>query len=201
VWKIDETLTVLHAAVVRAPTQGARQNTLLTGSYEGIHELRWSGRHWHRGQISPGANALGNKSGAPRGTSEVAVGCLRSGVRFLAAIEPWHGNQVVIYLPRREGGYDRVILDDSLSEGHALVVADFDGDGDDEIIAGWRGSGGGLNRYDADDGSDQPFRKSELDRGIAVEGAVATDINGDGRLDLVAIAGRTGNLVWYENKR
>ena len=89
------------------------------------------------------------------------------------------------------------MLDETLSEGHALVVADFDGDKQDEIVAGWRGGGGGLTLYKWVDRSCQKF---PLDRGIAVEGAVAADINGDGRLDLVVISGRTNKLVWYEGK-
>ena len=43
--------------------------------------------------------------------------------------------------------YQRLVLDNTLAEGHALVVADFDGDGQDEIVAGWRAGGGGLNLY------------------------------------------------------
>jgi len=49
------------------------------------------------------------------------------------------------------------------------------------------------------DASGSKFTRIELDHGIAVEGAVAADLNLDGRLDLVVIAGRTNNLAWYEN--
>jgi hypothetical protein len=95
------------------------------------------------------------------------------------------------------------VLDNSLSEGHVLVTADFDGDGDDEIVAGWRGGGGGLTLYDPldRDPSRFSFQKVPLDQGIAAEGAAVADINGDGRLDLVVNAGRSRNLVWYENRR
>ena len=55
--------------------------------------------------------------------------------------------------------------------------------------------------YDVVDSDSLRFQSISLDRGIAAEGAVAADINADGRLDLVVNAGRTKNLVWYENRR
>ena len=33
------------------------------------------------------------------------------------------------------------MIDTTLKEGHALWVADVDGDGDDEVFAGYRGPG------------------------------------------------------------
>jgi len=138
--------------------------------------------------------------GASRGSSEVVPGHLGPGQPMLAAIEPWHGHQVVVYTPGESGRpWKRRVLDDTLSEGHALVVADFDGDGADEIVAGWRRGDGGLRLYDPADTAGDRFTTTELDRGITVEGAVAADINLNGKPDLVVIAGRSNNLVWYEN--
>ena len=97
--------------------------------------------------------------------------------------------------------WQRRVLDDTLHEGHALVVADFDGDGHDEIIAGWRAGGGGLRLYRAADAEGERFEKTDLDPGMPAKGAVAVDLNGDGRLDLVVNAGRTNKLVWYENRK
>ena len=45
----------------------------------------------------------------------------------------------------------------------------------------------------------QQFKAFEIDPAMPTEGAVAADINGDGKLDLVVIASRTNQLVWYEN--
>jgi hypothetical protein len=45
----------------------------------------------------------------------------------LAAIEPWHGNQVVIYR-EREAKWERNVIDSSLTDGHTIIAADFDGD-------------------------------------------------------------------------
>ena len=69
--------------------------------------------------------------------------------------------------------------------------------GADEVVAGWRGAGGGLAVYAK--GPDGAFHKTEVERGIAIECLVAADLNGDRRPDLVASAGRSNQLVWYEN--
>ena len=151
-------------------------------------------------QLAAGAPPVNDKPGAARGTSEVAVLRLAKGRLMLAAIEPWHGHQVVVYSPPEgEGLWQRHVIDDTLQEGHALVTADFDGDGMDEIVAGWRAGGGGLRLYKATDATGREFKAFDIDRAVPAEGAVAADINGDGKPDLVVIAGRTNQLVWYEN--
>ena len=80
-----------------------------------------------------------------------------------------------------------------------MVTADFDGDGFDEIIAGHRGADYNLfiYRYRPDSGS---WTRIPLDLGgIAVSSLAAEYINGDGRLDILAIGSATNNVVWYEN--
>ena len=42
------------------------------------------------------------------------------------------------------------MIDDTLADGHALWVADVDGDGDGEIFAGHRGKDHGVSMYDFD---------------------------------------------------
>jgi hypothetical protein len=215
VWKIDETLTVLHGLWV-GDLDGDGRDEVLTASFEGIFrfdlQASGAGARWEKRHISAGAPPADKKPGSPRGSSEIMPGKFGRDRPFLAAIEPWHGNEVVVYTsnglsPKPSaggnvgGGWDRRVLDDTLNEGHALVVADFDGDGVDEIIAGWRAGGGGLRLYRPADAKGERCTKSDLDPGMPAEGAVAADINGDGRLDLVVVAGRANKLVWYEQVR
>ncbi len=202
-WRIDETLTVLHAMHLADLDEDGRDE-ILTASFEGICRLDFDGdgpqARWHKRQIAPGAPPASRQPGASRGSSEVASGLLGPSRPMIVAIEPWHGHEVVVYTPAGGGRtWKRHVLDDTLREGHALVVADFDRDGVDEIVAGWRRGEGGLALYDPVDPAGSSFAKVTLDKGIMVEGAVAADINLDGRLDLAAIALRSDNLTWYEN--
>ena len=203
VWKIDETLTVLHGLYV-GDLDGDGRDEILTASFEGISRFDFEGDasngQWRKTQISPGLQPADAKSGTTRGSSDVVPGSLGPGRPLLAAIEPWHGHQVVLYLPDQSGQWQRRVLDETLDQGHALIVADFDGDGVDEIVAGWRGGEGGLVMYDlSDDG--RRFTRIEIERGITIDGAVAADINLNGKLDIVAVAGRSNRLVWYENRQ
>jgi len=203
-WKIDETLTVLHGLYVADLDRDGRDE-ILTASFEGIHRFEFQGEGsaapWQKVHLAPGAEPVDDKPGTARGTSEVVPGRLGPSRPMLAAIEPWHGHQVVVYTPTEAGDWNRHVLDHTLREGHALVVADFDGDGADEIVAGWRGDGGGLALYDLTELSGHlDTVKVDLDRGITVEGAVAADISHNGKPDLVVVASRSNNLVWYENR-
>ncbi|MGA2034172.1 MAG: VCBS repeat-containing protein [Thermoguttaceae bacterium] len=199
VWKIDETLTVLHGIRV-VDLDCCGRDAILTASFEGIHRFDYKGQgrqtRWRKVQLAAGAPPVNDQPGAARGTSEVAVLRLAKGRLMLAAIEPWHGHQVVVYSPPQGAGlWQRQVIDDTLQEGHALVTADFDGDGQDEIVAGWRAGGGGLRLYKATDATGREFKSYDLDPGMPAEGAVAADINGDGKPDLVVIGGRPRRRV------
>ncbi len=204
VWKIDESLTVLHGICV-ADIDGDGRDEILTASFEGIHRFDFKGQgpaaRWRKVQLAKGAPPVNNTPGAARGSSEVAVLHLAKGRLMLAAIEPWHGHQVVVYSPPEgDGLWHRHVLDDTLQEGHALATGDFDGDGMVVFVAGWRAGGGGLRLYKATDVRGREFKTYDLDPGMPAEGAVAADINGDGKLDLVVIGGRKNQLAWYENR-
>ncbi len=208
-WRIDESLTVLHGIHV-GDLDGDGRDEILTASFEGIARFDFEGPRaaadspgagsWRRASIGSGAPPRDASPGSARGSSEVAPGNLAPGAPFIAAIEPWHGNMVVVYVHSRPGAsWARIVLDETLVEGHALAAEDLDGDGAGEIVAGWRGSGGGLVVFDARDPSGTKWTRTAIDPAIAVEGLVIADMDGDGRKDLVANAGRSNALAWYEN--
>jgi len=195
---IDDSLTVVHGVEV-LDWDGDGRDEILTASFEGVHLFHSTGRgqglRWAKTQL-----ASGDQLSRPRrGASEIAVGRIRDR-RFLATLEPWHGEQVVVYFEGKRGElWRRHVIDDSFREGHALACADLDGDGNDEIVAGFRGRGTSLYVYYATDPSGANWERQTLDMQMAASGVVVSDLNGDSRLDIVAIGASTGTVKWYEN--
>jgi hypothetical protein len=197
---IDDSLPVVHGIHVMDWDDDGRDE-LLTASFEGIHLFHSTGRgtdlRWTRTRLGAGEQA----SQPRRGASEVTVGQIR-GRRFLATIEPWHGEQVVVYFEGKRGElWTRHVIDATFHDGHALACADLDNDGNDEIVAGFRGPGTSLYVYRVTDSSGTRWERQTLDTEIAASGVVIADLNGDGRPDVVAIGASTGNVKWYENLR
>jgi hypothetical protein len=187
----DENTGVVHGIFITDWDRDGRDE-ILTAGFGGIHLFKMGndGR-WARTEIARGDPAPWPKSGS----SDIAVG--RSGAnRFLAAIEPWHGNQVAIYR-EQSGSWERSVIDDSLVDGHTIVTADLNGDGSDEVIAGYRGSGRSVYIYYAGSAG---WARAPLDSGgMAAAACAVADLNGDDRVDIVCIGSATANLKWYEN--
>jgi hypothetical protein len=174
---------------------GDGRDEFLTAGFEGIHLFKLAkGGKWTRTEIAKGDPAPWPKSGS----SDVAVGKV-GGERFLAAIEPWHGNQVAIY--RRNGdAWRRTVIDNSLADGHTIHTVDLNADGNDEVVAGYRGQGHNVYIYSAADANGTNWSKQVLDAGgMAAAACAVADLNGDGRPDIACIGSATANLKWYEN--
>jgi hypothetical protein len=170
------------------------RDAILIGSFLGIHLFRYGANaQWTRTEIAKGNPAPWPKSG----NGDIAVGALK-GERFLAAIEPWHGNQVVVYR-ETHGVWNREVIDDTLLDGHTVVTGDFDGDGSDEIVAGFRGKPHGVYLYKYDG---RRWNRQILDSGdMAAAACTIADLDGDGLPDIACIGSATHNLKWYRNAR
>jgi len=187
----DENEGVVHGIYV-IDWDGDGRDEILTASFVGLHlyKLGKDGR-WSRTEIAKGDPAPWPKGGS----SDVAVG-RTGGARYIAAIEPWHGNQVAVYR-QKSATWERRVIDDTLVDGHTIWTADLNGDGDDEIIAGFRGGKRSVFIYYFDG---EGWSKQVLDDGgMAAAACAAADLNGDGRIDVACIGSATANLKWYEN--
>ena len=156
---------MIHAIEVRPLPATQGRSVVLTADNEGVSIVG-------EGLITDGASfTLTSRPLVPgaqgerpkRGCSEIHLGRLGKDRYFLATIEPWHGSEVVVW-PETEPGSlkfgSRTVLDATLADGHALWVADVDGDGDDEVFAGHRGKDHRVSMYDLD----QQDRQMDPDR-------------------------------------
>ncbi len=208
----DNTLHVVHNFDV-VDLERYDQNyigNLLVASYEGV---TWVGyrasldltQTWRYARIGLGDQSQPDKN---RGASEVRLGRIKDKQPIIATIEPWHGNQVVIYRPDGTDlskPWKRTVIDKELKWGHALAWADLDGDGQDELIVGVRDSLSpkdqcGVRIYRLQ--SDGRWISERLDPGgVAVEDMVVADLNGDGKPDIIAVGRATGNVRIYWNEQ
>ena len=202
---LDESLNRMHNHTHLDWDGDARIDTI-TASEEGITLIRKVGDSFQKSQLGSGA-----ASDKPelRGAGEIKVGKLKSGIRFLASVEPMHGTSVAIYVENRDGSLPlkRTVIEESMKQGHAVWTADLDGDGSDELLIGHREAGTGevpgpgLYVFSCDDSTGQKWTKHVIDNGgIAVEDAIIADFTGDGKLDLLAGGRATQNVKLYVNQ-
>ncbi len=138
---------------------------------------------------------------------EIRDGRLPNGRRFIATIEPKHGSVSAVYTQPENPGqlWQRItVLDDQLKDGHALACADFLGAGYDQIVVGWRAMNDpgvpGIKLFTPLTPDGSKWRKTRISGAkVAVEDIKVADMNNDGKIDIVAAARQTKNLVIFLN--
>lgn len=205
---LNQDLQVMHN-FWPIPAASGKGEDILTASYDGVHRLQREKAEapWKAVKLGEG-NQTGPKSN--RGASEIKMGKFKDGTGYIATIEPWHGNQVVVYTPGKSGElWKRTVVDESLKWGHAVSCADLDGDGDEELIIGIRddlsnkaGEKSGIRVYKSTAGHWEKWSRQLIDEsGVAVEDAAVGDLDGDGRPDIVAVGRATRNGRIYFNRK
>jgi hypothetical protein len=152
--------------------------------------------------LSPGHDS----EKAPRlGASDANIGTY-DGKRMLASVEPWHGNEVVIYT-EAGGKWNRRVIFDKVSSGHEIAVADLNGDGRADVIANDNSrvsertpnaTPGVHVFYAPDDPVTGEWKYQRLEDKSGMNGCVVADMNNDRRPDVVCTGGG-GVTRWYEN--
>ena len=193
-WKtelLDETLHMTHNF---DPVQWDNdpEKELLVGSKEGVFLLSDK----KLTQLS------GTESG---GAGEVRLGKLGNGKRFFATVEPMHGTNLVLYTESGSTPWARKVLDSTLVDGHAVACGDLAKSGSDQIVVGWRAMGKpgvkvGIKMFTPQDSEGKEWKATLVDDNqMACEDLTLADLNGDGRLDIVAAGRATKNLKVYWN--
>jgi hypothetical protein len=190
-WKhtaIDQSMHLTHNLDV---VENGKSELIYVGGKEGIKVLAFENGKW-----SPASNGGWFVQGEPFGELRVA----NTSKKALAGIQPMHGNQLVAYPEMEKKG--RVVLTNTMNQGHALGYDQLVGAGDDEIVVGWREPDEqnkfGIKIYAVQNNKWKDYWID--DNGIACEDLQLADLDGDGRKDIIAAGRATHNLKIYWNK-
>jgi ubiquinone/menaquinone biosynthesis C-methylase UbiE len=216
-WPVEIADSSLHTVhnLQLVDTDGDGRDEILAACWEGVFVLdRDASGRWTKTRLGSG-----NQDARPsKGSSEVKIGRLSGGATYVATIEPWHGYQVVVYTKDQATPsspatalWSRRVIAEPLQWGHAVWTANLDGDDDDELIIGQRdpnkssapGSRGpGVFVFDPKPGAAPlAFERHTIDDGgMACEDALAADLDGDGRADIIAGGRATHNVKIYWNR-
>ena len=143
-------------------------------------------------------------------SGEIRDGKLPNGKRFIACVEPMHGNTAAAYVEPDggEGLWPQLkVLDGAIKDGHAVAIDDFLGIGSDQVVVGWRAmhpkdipGDPGIKLFIPNEDGSEWIRQKLSGAEIAVEDIKAGDLNGDGKPEIVAAARQTKNLTIFFNE-
>ncbi len=186
---IDDQMHMTHNFDVVESSSGS---VLYVAGKEGVRTISYNGT-WPA-QASP-------IEGLSQGAGEVRVGDIGNNP-MVATIEPMHGTHLVAYVGDEQK--QRVVLDTTFAQGHALAVEDLLGLGRDQIIAGWRNPNAeekvGIKLYVPDETGATWSSHVIDDNTMASEDLKVADLDGDGKPEIIAAGRATNNLIIYWNR-
>lgn len=204
---LDHTLNAMHNHWM-GDFDGDGKTDLLTSSMEGVFLFQpGTGAEVKKRQL--GIGVPGTPTPQKTGAGEIRPGKLAGNRRFIATVEPMHGNHITVYTEPSDptAMWTRHVIESQLTRGHAVGVADLDRDGSDEIVFGHSDKGTGpvlgpgvfYFQATAPDGS--AWKKHSIDDGgVATEDLVTEDLNSDGFPDIIAGGRATHNVKVYFNR-
>lgn len=205
-WKqtvIEDTLHVTHNLDPAQWNPNTDAEEILYAGREGAMLLSFDQEKWSKEPFS-----------LIEGSGEIRMGLLAPNSQYIATIEPLHGDKLVLYQADNRNRdsktkppsiISRQILDDNIKAGHAVATANLFGNGREEIVAGWRTPNKdqkvGVKVYWSTDESGKNWKSAWIDEnGMACEDLRLGDLNGDGKIDIVAAGRNSHNLKIYWNQ-
>lgn len=194
-WTIDESMHLTHNLELVEEANGER---LLIGGKEGVKSLSFINEKW---RPSPDGEWLVEK----QSFGEIRMGQSEKG-EFLAGIEPMHGNTLSVHTFGNSSSHPhRTVLTADFHQGHALGVGDLLGLGQDQIVAGWRNPDKnekvGVKLFIPQTPEYTVWEEHWIDNnGMACEDLVLADLDGDGKMEIIASGRATNNLKIYWNR-
>jgi hypothetical protein len=170
----------------------SKKEDVLVGGREGGKGVSWQDGAWNLVPVI-----------LPGGVGEIRLATSVNGFAFVY-VSPMHGNKLCIILWEIAPEF-KIDLDNSLHEAHALGVGDFLGIKGQQIVVGWRMPNAekkvGIRMYVAQDKDAEKWKTYVIDDNkMACEDLKVADLDGDGKLDIVASGRATKNVVIYWNK-
>lgn len=192
-WKlqlIDSTMHLTHNLDV---VNSGGKEKLYIGGKEGVKAFQFNGTKWTPVEPEPWL-IKGDSFG------EVRLGGGKQNTAIVAGVQPMHGHVLAVY----DASGKKSTLTEGLKQGHALAVGPLLNTKTVQVVVGWREADAdgnvGIKLFESVDDQYRDWKALWIDEnGMACEDLQVADLNGDGKLDIIAAGRATKNLKIYWN--
>jgi hypothetical protein len=193
-WKMQLIDSSMHLTHNLELVQNGKSERLYIGGKEGLKAFDFNGKRW---TAAPDPWPIRNDS-----FGEIRTVGKKDG-KIIAGIQPMHGTMLAVY----GASMKRNVIAEGFGQGHALAINHVSDDPKTvQIIAGWRepdtAGKTGIKIFTPENNSYEKWSSQWIDEnGMACEDLQLADLDGDGRLDIIASGRSSHNLKIYWNRK